>query len=180
MAQTLGLASIFIRWIMNPRNFPELTPKAYLVGLRSMLNFFRTQNVSAKSVKCDSIVPPNLLLEHLVHYPLLCCLYIFQPEWHDLVTICALIGNKGSMFPIPWWYPYLVISWECIHKGDELMTWDSINQLINMRKRITILQTCLVQISIINIYRPIPTRLFNEYDIGEPLRVLHLGNKFYY
>lgn len=56
------------------------------------------------------------------------------------------------------------------------MTQDNINQLINTRKRIVVIRTYLIDISIINTHHSFLSRLFN--DIGKPLRVLDLDNKF--
>lgn len=59
------------------------------------------------------------------------------------------------------------------------MTQGSNNQLINMRKRIAIIRTHLIEIGIVNIHPPISIRYFNEYNVGEPLRILHLDNNPY-
>lgn len=46
------LVSIPLRWMMNPRNLLELTPKVHFEGLKHMLNRLRVRKVSARSVRC--------------------------------------------------------------------------------------------------------------------------------
>lgn len=79
---------------MNPRNFPELTLKAHLVGLRRMLHLIKIWNLSAKSAKYELVlllfnyhvvyiyfdVPLDLVLEHFIHHPLICCPCVFQSK----------------------------------------------------------------------------------------------------
>lgn len=57
------------------------------------------------------------------------------------------------------------------------MTRCSINQLVNHKKGIVVLWIYFIDIDIINKHSLIFIRFFNEYNIGEPLGVLHLVNK---
>lgn len=57
------------------------------------------------------------------------------------------------------------------------MAWGSINQLINLRKRVVVLRTCFVEINIINTYSPIFIWFFDQYNISKPLGLLYFNNK---
>lgn len=57
------------------------------------------------------------------------------------------------------------------------MTRGSFNQLINIRKRVAVLRVCFIDVSIINTHYLTSIRLFNEYNISEPLGVLHFDDK---
>ena len=43
-------------------------------------------------------ISANLLMEHLVHEPLISCPDIFKAKWHHLVTKQALVSDKGGFF----------------------------------------------------------------------------------
>ena len=57
------------------------------------------------------------------------------------------------------------------------MTQSSIHQLINLRNEIIILWACFIEINIVNIYPLVSIRLFNMYNVGELLGVLHIEIK---
>lgn len=54
------------------------------------------------------------------------------------------------------------------------MTQGNINQLINLRNEIIVFWACFTEINIVNTYPLVSIRLFNMYNVGELLGILHI------
>lgn len=61
-------------------------------------------------------ISPNLLDEHFVHEPLICCSRIFQPKRHNLVGKNPLAYDKRSLILIEFVQLDLIVARESIHK----------------------------------------------------------------
>lgn len=105
-------------------------------------------------------VPPDLVLEHFICHPLVCCLYIFQSVAKE---VCA----RSRCIILIWLYP----------KNTTMKVRSSWPEMIDSGKRVIVIQTCFVKIGVINTHSSISIRFFNQYNISKPLWILHFGNK---
>jgi disulfide bond formation protein DsbB len=55
-------------------------------------------------------ISPDLVVEHLVHQPLVSCPYVLQSEWHDFITKKPFAGDEGSLLLIIFVHHDLVVA----------------------------------------------------------------------
>ena len=70
----------------------------------------------------------------------------------------------------------LVVVGESIHETEEFMAGCGIYYEVNPWQRETVFWACSVDVSEVNAESPLAVHFFEEYDIGQPFRVLHLSD----
>lgn len=90
-------------------------------------------------IHIDFHVSPKLILEDLVHQPLISCSCILEAEGYYLVAVNAFLGHEGSVLLIVWVHLYLVIPEEGIHEAEEFVTGHRVHQLVDLWQRKAIL-----------------------------------------
>ena len=70
----------------------------------------------------------------------------------------------------------LVVAGESIHETKEFMASCGIYYEIDPWQRETIFWACSVNVSELDAKSPIAVRFFDEYDVGQPFKVLHLSD----
>ena len=78
---------------------------------------------------CHLCTPPycaHLLLEHLIHQPLIRSSCVHEPERHHTITISSLRCDERGLFLVTWVHTDLVVAGEGIHKTEEFMASSSI------------------------------------------------------
>ena len=70
----------------------------------------------------------------------------------------------------------LVVAGESIHEAEEFMAGCGIYYEVDQRKRETIFRACSVDVNEIDAESPFSVRFFDEYDVGQPFRVLHFSD----
>ena len=85
-----------------------------------------------------------LLLEHLVHQPLIGSFCVLEPKWHHTITIGSLRCDERGLFLVVWVHADLVVAGEGIHKTEELMAGSGIHDEVDSRQRETVFWACSV------------------------------------
>ena len=70
----------------------------------------------------------------------------------------------------------LVVAGESIHETEEFMAGCGIYYEVDSWQRETIFWACSVDVSEVDAESPLAVRFFEEYDVGQPFRVLHLSD----
>ena len=70
----------------------------------------------------------------------------------------------------------LVVAREGIHETEEFMADCAIHYKVDLWQRETIFWACSVDVSEVDAESPLSVRFFDEYNIGQPFRVLHLSD----
>ena len=70
----------------------------------------------------------------------------------------------------------LVVVGESIHETEEFMAGCGIYYEVDPWQRETIFWACSVDISVVDVESPFAVFFFDEYDVGQPFRVLHLSD----
>lgn len=102
----LGLASIPQQFTTQPRNFHELTPKAYFLGFSFILYFLKISNI----VDIYFYGFTHLLIEHRVYKALVRSSAILEHKRHHLVTVKTLVSDKRDVLLIRPICGYLILS----------------------------------------------------------------------
>ena len=118
-----------------------------------------------------------LLLEHPVHQPLIGSSCILEPERHHTVTIGSLRCDERSLFLVVWIHTDLVVAGEGVHKTEEFMVGCGVYDEVYPRQRETVLWTFFVDVSEVDTESPLAICFFDEYDVGQPLRILYLPDR---
>ena len=71
----------------------------------------------------------------------------------------------------------LVVAGESIHETDEFMAGCGIYYEVDPWQRETIFWACSVDVSEVDAESPFSIRFFDEYDVSQPFRVLHLSDR---
>ena len=64
----------------------------------------------------------ELICEHSIHEPLLSRSRVHQAEWHDFVTVGSPICDKCCFLAIVRMHHDLVVSGECVHEREHLVS----------------------------------------------------------
>ena len=88
-----------------------------------------------------------LLLEHLIHQPLIRSSCVFEPERHHTITIGSLRCDERGLFLVTWVHTDLVVSGEGIHKTEEFVARSGIYDEVDSQQRETVLWACFVDVS---------------------------------
>ena len=120
-----------------------------------------------------------LLLEHPVHQPLIGSSCILEPERHHTITIGSLRCDERGLLLVVWVHTDLVVAGEGIHKTKEFMAGYGVYDEVYPRQRETVLWTCFVDVSEVDTKLPLAICFFNEYDVGQPLKILYFPNRPY-
>ena len=70
----------------------------------------------------------------------------------------------------------LVVAGESIHETKEFMAGCGIYNEVDPWQRETIFWACSVDVSEVNAESPLAVRFFDEYDVSQPFRKLHLSD----
>lgn len=101
------LASMPLCLTIKPKNLPEPTPNTYLAEFNFIPYSLKMAKVLARFVTCWSTYISMLLLVCSANIWLTSL--IFESERHDLIAVCAPIGDKGCAFLVGLVHPNLVI-----------------------------------------------------------------------
>ena len=118
-----------------------------------------------------------LLLEHPVYQPLIGSSCILEPEHHHTITIGSLRCDERGLFLVVWVHIDLVLAGEGIHETEEFMAGCGVYDEVYPRQRETVLWTCFVDVSEVDTESPLAICFFDEYDVGQPLRILYLPDR---
>ena len=120
-----------------------------------------------------------LLLEHPVHQPLIGSSCILEPEWHHTMTIGSLSCEERGLFLVVLVHADMIVAGEGIHETEEFMAGCGVYDEVYSRQRETVLWTCFVDVSEVDTESPLSIFFFDEYDVGQPLRILYLPDRSY-
>ena len=67
-------------------------------------------------INIDLDISPNLLCEHLVHEPLICCACVFEAKWHHFIAEEALAGYERSLLLIGFVHSDMVVTRKSVHE----------------------------------------------------------------
>ena len=73
--------------------------------------------------------------------------YIFKAKWHNLICEHAPWGGERGLVLVNVSYLDLIIPIETIHEGEGLVSYTSIDDLVNEWGRVIVLWTCFFQIA---------------------------------
>ena len=121
-----------------------------------------------------------LLLEHPVHQPLIGSSCILEPKRHHTITIGSLRCDKRGLLLVVWVYTDLVVAGEGIHKTEEFMAGCGVHDEVNPWQREAVLWARFVDVSEVDTESPLAIFFFDEYDVGQPLRILYLPDRSYF
>ena len=71
----------------------------------------------------------------------------------------------------------LVVAGESIHETEEFMASCGIYYEVDPWQRETIFWACSIDVSEVDAESPFSVSFFDEYDVGQPFRVLHLSDR---
>ena len=115
-----------------------------------------------------------LLLEHPAHQPLIGSFCILEPKRHHTITIGSLRYDGRGLFLVVWVHTDLVVAEEGVHKTKEFMAGCGVHDEVDPWQREAVLWACFVDVSEVDIESPIAICFYDEYDVGQPLRILYL------
>ena len=118
-----------------------------------------------------------LLLEHPVHQPLIGSSCVLEPKRHHTITIGSLCCDERDLFLVIWVHTDLVVAGEGVHKTEEFMAGCGIYNEVDPRQRETVLWARSVDVSEVDTESPLAVCFFDKYDVGQPLRILHLPDR---
>ena len=118
-----------------------------------------------------------LLLEHPVHQPLIGSFYVLEPKRHHTITIGSLRCHERGLFLVVWVHTDLVVAGEGVHKTEKFMAGCGVYDEVDPRQRETILWACSVDVNEVDTDSPLAVCFFDKYDVGQPLRILHLPDR---
>ena len=118
-----------------------------------------------------------MLLEHPVHQPLIGSSCILEPERHHTIIIGSLRCHERGLFLVVWVHADLIVAGEGIHETKEFMAGCGIYDEVYPRQRKIVLWTCFVDVSEVDTKSPLSICFFDEYDVGQPLRILYLPDR---
>ena len=126
----------------------------------------------------------DLLMHHIMeqgyHALLVNRLGILQTEWHDAVGTSPPMGVERYLGFVLFSHFDIIITRGTVHKGEENVGRDLINQGIDMWQGKIILQASPVQISIRNTHVNFPIFLRHGNNVCNPIRVGYDSKKFNY
>ena len=111
----------------------------------------------------------DLASEDLIDHPLISSFGILQPEGHYFITVGPSIGDEGYLVFIFGCHPDLIISEKGIHERHESESRSRIHELIYVGKGVTIFGTSPIQVGKVDAHSPLPSWLFDEDHVREPL-----------
>ena len=117
-----------------------------------------------------------MLLEHPVHQPLIGSSCVLEPKRHHTITIGSMPCDERGIFLVILVHADLVVAEESIHKTEEFMVGCSIYDEVDSRQRETIFWACSVDVSEVVVESPLVVHFFDQYNIGQPLRVFHFSD----
>ena len=118
-----------------------------------------------------------LLLKHPVHQPLIGGSCILKSEQHHAVTIGSLRCNERGIFLVIRVHTDLVVAGEGVHKTEESVACCGVHDEVDPRQREDVLWACFVDVSEVDTESPLAICFFDEYDVSQPLRILHLPDR---
>ena len=80
---------------------------------------------------------------------------------------------------VVWVHTDLVVAGEGVHKTEKFMAGSGVYDEVDPRHRETILWARSVDVSEIDTESPLSVCFFDKYDVGQPLRILHLPDRSY-
>ena len=102
---------------------------------------------------------------------------VFQSERHYPIAIGPLPCDERGLLLVVGVHANLVVIGESIHKSEEFMAICGIYYKVDPRKREAIFRACSINVSKVDVESPFVVRFFDEYDVGQPLRVLHFSDR---
>ena len=102
---------------------------------------------------------------------------IFQAKWHDIVGVSSLMGGERCLVYVFFSHFDLIITWEPVHKGEEHVGCNVINQGIDMRQGKMILWAGSIQISISDAHAYFPILLWHGNNVCNLIGVGYGGKK---
>ena len=120
-----------------------------------------------------------MLLEHPVHQPLVGGFCVLESKWHHPITIGPLRCDERGLFLVIWVHTDLVVTGKGVHKTEEFMASCGIHDEIDPRQREAVLWARFVYVSEVDTEPPLAIFFFDEHDVSQPLRILHLPDRSY-
>ena len=71
----------------------------------------------------------------------------------------------------------LVVVGKCIHKTEKFVTRSGVHDEVDPWQREAVLRACFVYVSEVDTEPPLAICFFDEYNIGQPLRIFYLSDR---
>ena len=94
-----------------------------------------------------------------------------------MITIGSLRCDERGLFLVIWVHTDLVVAGEGVHKTEEFMAYCGVHDEIYPRQREAVLWACFVDVSEVDTESPLAICFFDEYDVSQPLKILHLPDR---
>ena len=94
-----------------------------------------------------------------------------------MITIGSLRCDERGLFLVVWVHTDLVVAGEAIHKTEEFMAGRGVHDEIYPRQREIVLWACFVDVSEVDTESPLAIFFFDEYDVGQKLKILYLPDR---
>ncbi|KAJ0532501.1 hypothetical protein HanIR_Chr09g0397591 [Helianthus annuus] len=117
---------------------------------------------------------PDIFSKYCVYEPLVGCASIFKPKGHLCVTKNTNVSVKSCLIFILQRHLDLMIPLVRIQKTFPPIWRERVYLHVDLKQRITVLGTCLIEISIINTHAPSFGRLLDHNRVCNPTLVAHL------
>ena len=118
-----------------------------------------------------------MLLEHPVHQPLVGGSCVLESKRHHQITIGPLRCDERGLFLVVWVHTDLVVAGKGVHKTEEFMACCGVHDEVDPRQREVVLWACFVYVSEVDTESPLAICFFDEHDVNQPLRILHLPDR---
>src|SRR3954463_11769277 len=122
-------------------------------------------------------ITANLLVETILHTPLISCLGTLEPKRHRHITEGSKGSNERKLLLPGSCHFNLMIAGVCIQKAQTLATRRSINDLINTGEGKGVCREGLIKIRIVHPHAPSAVFLKAQHRIRKPLRVKNFDDK---
>ena len=104
---------------------------------------------------------------------------VLEPKRHHTTIIGSLCHHERGLFLVFWVHTDLVVAGEGVHKTEKFRADFGIYDEVDPRKRETVLWARSVDVCEVDTESPLAICSFDKYDVGQPLRVLHLPDRSY-
>ena len=71
----------------------------------------------------------------------------------------------------------LVVAGKCIHKTEKFVAYGGVHDEVDPLQREAVLRACFVYVSEVDTESPLAICFFDEYNIGQPLRIFYLFDR---
>ena len=118
-----------------------------------------------------------MLLEHPVHQPLVGGSCVLESKRHHPITIGPLRCDERGLFLVVWVHTDLVVAEKGVHKTEEFVACCGIHDEVYPQQREAVLWARFVYVSEVDAESPLAICFFDEHDVSQPVRVLHLPDR---